>query len=251
MSGLAVGTNTLPPAGNFIQPSDHLDENWSLWLDLANRCPGFGDPYNFCTRKSESMLESFTITTDNLSFFETLKAQLSCSSQGGTMILLNESSWGIKLCIPLQPVFAQQPRKTNVLWGFAHRPGCEGDYVRRKMLHCSGEQILEEILHHLELSDDMILGVLQQSSTIPRAMPRMSSCLLTRALNDRPCIIPNGCCNVGIVGPFVEAPVRSCVDLSYGVDAARVAVSYLTGLSLPCEPAGPTFSRVMRTLIWK
>lgn len=251
VSGSAVGSNNLPPAWRSVQPSAHLDENWSLWLEVGNKYRDLGNPYTFCTRKSESMLESFTITTENVEFFDYLNDFSQCKSQAGAIILIRESSWGLNLCTPAQPVFSHQPSNVRVLWGFGRFPDTKGDYVNKSMLYCSGAQLLAEILYHLELPDGMAAEVLQHSITIPRAMPRMSSILLTRDLNDRPHIIPQTISNFGLVGPFVEIPERTCVETSYGVDAARIAVSHLMGVQWPGELPGPSMSRLWTTLLWR
>jgi oleate hydratase len=252
VSGSAVGTNNLPPAWRSVQPSDHLDENWSLWLEAGTKYQDLGNPYTFCTRKSESMLQSFTITTENVEFFDYLNTLSQCKSEAGTVFIIKDCSWGLNLCIPSQPVFSQQPRNVRVLWGFGRFPDTKGDYVNKSMVYCSGAQLMSEILYHLNLPHEMAPEVLQRSITIPRAMPRMSSTLLTRNQNDRPRIIPQSISNLGLVGPFVEIPGRTCADISYGVDAARIAVSHLMGLQpWPEEPSDPSISRLLATLLWK
>ncbi|KAJ5149774.1 hypothetical protein N7448_001352 [Penicillium atrosanguineum] len=253
VSGSAIGTNNLPPAWRSVQPSDHLDENWSLWLEAGNKYPDMGDPYTFCTRKSESMMESFTITTEHMEFFDYLNSLSRCKSEAGAIFLIKDSSWGLCLCTPAQPVFTHQPPNVRVLWGFGRFPEEKGDCVNNSMVYCCGAQIMAEIVHHLELPSEMAAEVLLQSITIPRAMPRMSSTLLTRSSDDRPRIIPKSVSNLGLVGSFVEIPGRTCVDTGYGVDAARIAVSHLMGLE-PwtleySEYSHPSFSRLLGTLI--
>ncbi|CAG8086350.1 unnamed protein product [Penicillium nalgiovense] len=252
VSGCAVGTNDHPPACHSIEAGDHLDANWSLWLEAGNKYQDLGNPYTFCTRKSESILESFTVTTKDIEFFDYLESLTQCTSQAGAIILMKNSSWGLSICLPVQPVFPQQPQDVRVLWGFALFPENEGDHVKKNMLFCSGAQVLSEILYHLDLPREMALEVLQRSITIPRAMPRMSSALLTRSLEDRAYITPKTISNLGLVGPFVETPWRTCVDVSYGVHAARIAVSRLMNLEAwPEESFGPSISRLLVTLLWK
>ncbi|KAJ5770628.1 uncharacterized protein N7511_002679 [Penicillium nucicola] len=252
VSGSSIGNNNTPPAWDSIEARDQLDANWALWLEAGNRYPDHGNPYTFCTRKSESMLESFTITTEHVEFFDYLQSLLQSKSHAGTIILMNKSSWGVRLCLPLQPVFAHQSQDVRVLWGFALFPEKEGDCFDKSLLSCSGFEILCEILHHLDIPDELASEVLQRSITIPRAMPRMSSTLLTRSLKDRPGITPESVVNLGLVGPFVETPWRTCVDTSYGVYVAREAVSRLMGLQVrPEERSGPSILRVLMTLLWR
>ena len=198
------------------------------------------------------MLESFTVTTQDIEFFDHLNTVSQCTSQAGAIILLKESSWGLNICLPVQPVFPQQAQDVRVLWGFALFPETEGDHVKKHMLSCSGEQIMSEILYHLDIDSEMATDVLEHSITIPRAMPRMSSIFLSRSLEDRACIIPKSVSNLGIAGSFVETPWRSSVDTSYGVHAARIAVSRLMGLQdWPEESRGPSISRLLISLLCK
>ncbi|CAG8875856.1 unnamed protein product [Penicillium nalgiovense] len=252
VSGCAIGTNDQPPPWHSIEASDHLDANWSLWLEVGNKYQGLGNPYKFCTRKSESILESFTVTTEDMEFFDHLESLSQCPCQAGAMIIMKDSSWGLSICLPVQPVFPQQPQDVRVLWGFALLPEIEGDHVKKSMLSCSGAEVMSEILYHLDLPRDMAMEALQRSIVIPRAMPRMSSILLTRSLEDRACITPKSISNVGLVGSFVEVAGRSCVDVSYSVHAARIAVSHLMGLEpRPEETPGPSISRLLITLLCK
>lgn len=252
VSGSAIGTNDLPPAWRSIEARDHLDANWALWLEAGNKYPDHGNPYTFCTRRSESILESFTVTTEHTGFVEYLQSLSQCQSQAGAIILMKKSRWGLRLCLPVQPVFAQQPRDVRVLWGYALFPENEGEHIKKSMLFCSGAEVMSEILHYLDLPSEMATQVLQRSITIPRAMPRMSSTLLTRSFEDRPCITPKSVVNLALVGPFVETPWRTCVDTSYGIHVARAAVSHLMGLQeRPEEHSRPSISRILINLLRK
>lgn len=121
ISGSAVGTNDIPPTWQSMKVDDMLDQNWSAWLDLGNKHRDFGDPYSFCTRQSESMLESFTITTGDLEFFDKLRKLSRCTSEAGAFIFLKNSNWKMNLCIPSQPVFSSQPPNIGVIWA-SHTP---------------------------------------------------------------------------------------------------------------------------------
>ena len=248
ISGSAVGTNDIPPVWQSMKVDDMLDQNWSAWLDLGNKHRDFGDPYSFCTRQTESMLESFTITTEDVEFFNNLSTSSQCSSEAGVFIFLRDSNWRINLCIPSQPVFPSQPPNVRVLWGLAHSPENKGNYVNKPMLQCPGADIMAELLGHLNLDYQTPIS---RTVTVPRAMPRMSAMLMTRAPRDRPQVIPQDFSNVGLLGPFVETPHYTCVDVSYGVRTAQTAVSSLMGLETHIEPLASTFSILQKVLFWR
>ncbi|KAL4912802.1 oleate hydratase [Aspergillus aurantiobrunneus] len=250
VSGSATGTDDRAPFRKSMQASEALDENWSLWLELAGKHPCFGDPYNFCTRQCESMLESFTVTTEDVEVYEQLCALSGNSAQAGAFIALQESPWRMNLCLPTQPVFAEQPRNVRVFWGFANFPMSEGKYVAKAMVRCSGAEIMHELVKHLKLDEQHLV---RRTVTVPRVMPRMSAILLPRAVGDRPGIVPEGVSNVGLVGQFCEIPQHSCVDMSYSVRTAQRAVSQLTGLGIEQQSAlgGLNLSTVVKVLCWR
>ena len=225
MSGSTGGTNSIPPSLELLDVKDKLDENWSLWLGVS---PNLGDPYNFCTRISESRLESFTITIKDIEFFSLLK--LLTHSKGGSpaLISLRHSNWFLCLYIPHQPFFPHQPNDVQVLWGYSSFPEREGNFVRKPMLRCSGREIMIELLQHLDVPLEH--PILNNSITIPRLMPRLTAPLLSRNYSDRPGIISESMANLAVVGQFVEMPDESCATMDYSVRGAQAAVYHLMGL---------------------
>ena len=249
VSGSAIGTNDHQPSWQPIEADEELDENWSLWLELGTRNRKFGNPYNFCTRQTESMIESFTITTEDIAFFERLSSLSHSPVGAGAFISLPESEWRLNICIPAQPVFSQQPYTVRVLWGFALFPWSKGNYVKKPMLDCSGAEVMTELLRHLDIPPELLL---RRTLTIPRVMPRMSGALLPRSLRDRPEIIPQNTSNIGLIGQFVQMPRYSCIDMSYGVSAAEMAVSQLMGLDVQEVKRRPLpLATLLKILIWK
>ncbi|KAJ5814506.1 hypothetical protein N7474_006283 [Penicillium riverlandense] len=247
VSGVTRGTNDRPPGRHSLEPHDELDESWSLWLEIGSRSDVFGNPYNFCTRESESLLESFTITTADPSLIEYVDLHAHNVTEAGTFISFQESSWKLSCCIPTQPVFSQQPKTIRIFWGFALLPKRPGNYVKKPMYDCSGAEITKEVLGHLHFSSPTL-----RTMTIPRVMPRMSAMLLIRSLGDRPPVIPQNISNLGLVGQFAEIPHFSCVDTSYSVRTAQVAVSQLMGIDVQyVKEKKPSILDLLRSLLWK
>lgn len=248
VSGTSTGTCNYPPPTRSIEPNEEYDENWTIWLELITHSHTFGNPYNFCTRVDDSTLTSFTITTADTCFWEFL-ASIATHAEVGAFILLPESNWDLRLCIPMQPVFGQQPENIHVIWGFALFPKASGNYVQKPMEACSGAQVITEILGHLNYH-----STVDDTTTIPRHMPRMSSLLLVRSIADRPEVIPPKTSHLALVGQFVEIPWYTCVDMSYGIRTAQIATSQLTGIPLLDDKHGHTGSTTrttLRILFWK
>lgn len=249
VSGSAVGTHYTPALIESIRAADMLDQNWSTWLALQSQSRDFGDPYSFCTHQSQSILGSFTITTEEPGFFETVKMQSRCTSEAGAFIIFKDSHWGIRLCIPAQPVFSTQPRYVRVLWGTTLYPERTGNYVKKQMVNCSGAEILTELFGHLDLAYGTFTT--RTVLVVPRVMPRMSALQLTRAPNNRPRVNPPTFANIALVGHFVEIPRRACVDLGYELRAAQLAVSHLMDYDIPTDSSESLVSTITKVLFWK
>ncbi|OJJ02470.1 hypothetical protein ASPVEDRAFT_83967 [Aspergillus versicolor CBS 583.65] len=248
VSGSTTGTNERPPFRTAMEANEALDENWSLWLTLEAKNAGFGDPYNFCTRQTETMLESFTVTTEDLEMYEHLCSLSDCPPHAGAFMALQESPWRMNLCLPTQPVFAEQPSSVRVFWGFANYPETQGRYVHKPMVTCSGAEIMVELLGHLHVDESQLVG---RTVTVPRVMPRMSAILLPRAVGDRPEVIPSSISNIGLVGQFCHLPQYSCVDVSYSVRTAQRAVEKLTGVNMKWHEERLHLCTMLKILFWR
>ncbi|KAL2817687.1 streptococcal 67 kDa myosin-cross-reactive antigen like family-domain-containing protein [Aspergillus cavernicola] len=212
------------PADQFYS---ELDENWLLWLELCTKHPKFGNAYNFCTRMQESRLEFFTITLSSPEFFDRLVNTTRDKPGPNTIFTLRDSSWLITLRIPHQPVFPDQPPHIQVCWGYALFPEKEGNYVAKPMLKCSGQEILTEVLSHLQYPHESILS---NAITIPHIQPRAAATFLPRDPEDRPRVIPPGMANMAVIGPFVEIEDEVVVTMDYSVRGAQMAVRELMGV---------------------
>lgn len=227
MSGSTRGTNSAPPSLELLDAEDNLDGNWSLWLGI---CPSLGDPYNFCTRVSESRLESFTVTIKGINFLNFLKhfKEMSKKEAGpSALISLRHSNWFLSVYLPRQPLFTRQSNDVNVFWGYGMLPEQEGNFVKKPMVRCSGREIMIELLQHLNVPLEPILD---DSIVIPRLTPRLTAPLLSRSGSDRSVIIPEKFDNLAAIGQFVELPNETSATMDYSVRGAKSAVYQLMRL---------------------
>ncbi|GKZ29842.1 hypothetical protein AbraIFM66950_006703 [Aspergillus brasiliensis] len=227
MSGSTTGTNTSPPSLELMDIEKDLDENWLLWLELSTKNPIFGNAYNFCTRMAESRLESFTVTLSSPEFFNRFTALTGDKPGSGTFVTLKDTPWLLSINLPQQPLFPDQPADVHVLWGYAMYPEREGNYIKKPMLECCGQEIMEEILKQLDFP---VQGILDHSITLPCVVPRAAATLLARLRGDRPQVNPPGIDNLGLIGQFVDIPGEVAVTMDYGVRSAQMAVRHLMGL---------------------
>jgi oleate hydratase len=142
------------------------------------------------------------------------------------VLSLAESNWKISLNIPHQPTLRSQTADTYVFSGYALAPEKEGNHVKKPMLACSGQEIMSELL---ELLNFPLKPILSLSVTIPCVVPGLTAPLLSRVMEDRPQVIPEGMTNLALLGQFVDIPGEPTGTLEYSVRGAEIAVAKLLG----------------------
>ena len=103
-----------------------------------------------------------------------------------------------------------------------------GDFIPKPMAECTGEEILTELLAHLNFPQH---PTVESATTIPCLMPFITSQFLTRAEGDRPKVIPEGSKNLGLLGQYVEIERDVVFTVEYSVRAAQMAVFGLMGVN--------------------
>src|ERR671929_547222 len=123
----------------------------ALWTRLANGRPKFGKPDVFFgdARMPLSRWVTFTVTDRGTEFIEQISALTGSESGRGGLVILKDSGWVLSLSVFHQPEIIGQPPGTSVWWGYGLYPEREGDFVRKPMTACTGEEILEETLLQL------------------------------------------------------------------------------------------------------
>ena len=224
-SSSSIGSNTTAPA----VPSPHplpkfTDPSWALWDSLSNDNTLFGNPHNFSSRAPESNWESFTVTLKSPEFFSHLSEMTNNLPGTGALVTFKDSSWLMSIVVPHQPHFIDQPEDVQVFWGYGLFPAREGDFVKKPMAACTGEEIFTELLGHLHFP---VHPTVEDATTIPCFMPYITSQFLTRSPGDRPHVIPEGSTNLAFMGQFVEIPDDVVFTVEYSVRGAKMAVSGL------------------------
>lgn len=242
-AGASLGTNLSSPPNLSLNWENEISRDWRLWQRLSQDSPKFGNPDNFLSQCLSSTVETFTTTFQGPDFM-VLYEKLTHDRPGtGAIITLAESNWAISLSVPRQPVFPNQSRSTNIMCGYALRPVNEGEFVKKPMYKCSGQEILIEVLSYLEFPIEPILST---SKTIPCGMPFGTAPLLSRHEGDRPQVIPQHTTNIACVGQFVDIPDDTTLAMEYSVRGAQIAVAELMGL--PKHPADVGKSLLLEVL---
>ncbi|KKK21426.1 hypothetical protein AOCH_000118 [Aspergillus ochraceoroseus] len=229
-----------PPPGLTANWEDLMEGDWKLWGKLSNKSLKFGDPANFLSRNQQSTVETFT-TTFKGPEFSSLYHKLTHDRPGtGSLLSLTESAWEITISIPHQPIFSDQPENVTVMLGYGLNPMGVGNYVKKPMCECSGEEILSEVLSHLGMAAQPIIST---AKTIPCGMPLATAPFLTRGFHSRSAVLPPRTTNVACVGQFVDIPGDTTLEVEYSVRGAQIAVAELMGL--PEKPPKPPRSLLM------
>lgn len=223
-----LGSHRTAPALNAQKTGD-----WTLWESLARNRRDFGQPSVFDDHIDESFWESFTVTCRDPTFFRLIEEFTGNAPGTGGLVTFRDSSWLMSIVVAYQPHFINQPADVQVFWGYGLFPNKVGDFVKKPMTECTGEEILVELASHFGFTEQLptLTGT---SQCIPCLMPYITSQFLVRRPGDRPQVVPDGSTNLAFIGQFCEIPHDVVFTVEYSVRAAQTAVYTL--LKLDKEP---------------
>lgn len=231
--------------GSITESSTYGDQNtpapithakgssWKLWENLAKQDPDFGHPDVFCENLPErSWFVSATTTLKNKKlapYFERLtkRSLYDGKVNTGGIITIVDSNWELSFTIHRQPHFKSQNPDEIVVWIYALYSDTEGNYIKKRVVDCSGKEIAEELLYHLGVPESQIseLASEENMNTVPVYMPYITSYFMPRHSGDRPAVVPNGSVNIAFIGNFAESPTSDTVfTTEYSVRTAMEAV---------------------------
>ncbi|MDD9380875.1 oleate hydratase [Streptomyces sp. ZAF1911] len=210
------------------------DASWRLWQTLAAKRPHLGDPSVFDSSLADSTWGSFTVTTQDPTFFKAMEEFSGSEAGKGGLITFKDSGWLLTIVLNHQPHFHEQPEGTYVWWGYALFPDKAGDHVGKTMAECTGREILTEVLGHLRLEQSE--QILESSVVVPALMPYITSQFLVRKAGDRPEVVPEGSTNLAFIGQYAEVPDDVVFTVEYSVRTAWTAVARLLHLDRQPPP---------------
>ncbi|MEI6288758.1 MAG: oleate hydratase, partial [bacterium] len=203
--------------------------SWELWKNLAKKSNGFGKPTVFCNDIKKSIFESFTITLNDPKFFKLVEKLTGNKAGTGGLITFKNSNWLMSLSLPHQPYFINQSKNTFVCWGYGLRPDNIGNYIKKKMSACTGQEILKELCHHLGLKKEE-KSIIKSAICLPVIMPYITSQFLKRKKSDRPLVVPSDSKNLAFIGQYVEIPKEIVFTVEGSIRSAKIAVKKLLNL---------------------
>jgi oleate hydratase len=141
----------------------------------------------------------------------------------------------LSIVLAHQPHFIGQPAEVDVFWGYGLFVDQVGNFVNKKMSDCTGEDILLELLGHLELLERRA-EIVASANCIPCMMQFITSQFMPRHIGDRPQVCPPGTTDLAFIGQFCELPDDVVFTVEYSVGSAQTAVISLLGLSTHVSP---------------
>ncbi len=143
----------------------------------------------------------------------------------GGIVSVEDSNWLMSWTINRQQQFRDQPADQISVWIDALLPDNPGNYIRKKMQDCTGEEICEEWLYHMGVPTDRIHELASNHcNTIPVMMPYVDAFFMPRELGDRPDVVPDGAVNFAFIGQFAEEPRDTIFTTEYSMRTGMEAV---------------------------
>lgn len=224
--------------GSMAKPAELIRETgavWKLWENIAKKDAAFGHPNVFCGDIDKTKWLSFTMTFKNSKMVDVIRNltgndPYSGKGATGSVVTFKDSNWLMSFTCSRQPHFMNQPDDVIVLWAYGLFPDNEGDYINKKMSDCNGEELLRELLCHLNVNESLMQEIVDSAIVIPVMMPYITSQFMPRVKGDRPEVVPNGSANLAFLGQFAEIKDDCVFTVEYSVRSAMMAVYKLLKL---------------------
>lgn len=210
---------------------------WDLWRRIAAKDAAFGRPDVFGAHIPETKWESATVTTLDAripKYIQKIAKRDPFSGKvvTGGIVTAKDSAWLLSWTVNRQPHFKAQPKDQIVVWVYALFVEKPGDYVKKPMQDCSGEEITQEWLYHMGVPvEDIAELAATGATTVPVMMPYITAFFMPRQASDRPDVVPAGAVNFAFIGQFAESRERDCIfTTEYSVRTPMEAVYTLLGV---------------------
>lgn len=244
--------------GDFHTPApkpDSVPLSAELWAKVAAKKPGkLGNPQPFFTKEEETNWESFTVTCKGEQLLKRIEAFTGNVPGSGALMTFKDSGWKLSSVIAAQPHFLNQPLDVTIFWGYGLYTDKEGDYIKKPMKDCTGEEILMEYLYQLQIPEDEMKELMETViNVIPCYMPYVDAQFQPRKMSDRPLVVPEHSTNFAMISQFVEIPEDMVFTEEYSVRAARIAVYTLMDVHKKVCPVTPYYKNpnVLRKALMK
>ncbi|SEI55269.1 oleate hydratase [Streptococcus sp. 45] len=203
---------------------------WDMWRKIAVQDESFGHPDKFCSSPEKSNWMSATVTTldDKIpTFIQKIckRDPFSGNIVTGGIVSVKDSNWLLSWTVNRQPQFRNQPKNELTVWVYALFTDREGNYIKKPMRDCTGQEICAEWLYHLGVPvEDIDKLAANSAKTVPCMMPYITAFFMPREKGDRPDVVPDGAVNFAFLGQFAETERDTIFTTEYSIRTAMEAV---------------------------
>ncbi len=226
------GDQTHAPDLSSIQ--NGAGESWDLWKNIAKQATHgeFGHPDTFCSDFEATNWMSATVQTSNPDIIDHIihickrDPRAGKVTTGGIVTVKDSTDrWYLSWTINRQPQFKAQNKDTVLIWLYALNTNTEGNYVKKAMRNCTGEEVCREWLYHIGIPTDQIEDLAKNAcNTTTCFMPYINAFFQPRKHDDRPLVVPQGSVNFAFLGQFAETPRDTIFTTEYSIRTGMEAV---------------------------
>ena len=209
-------------------------ESWDMWKNIAAQAENgeYGNPDKFCSDVNATNWMSATVATANEEIIRHIinvchrdPREGKVTTGGIVTVKDSTENWYLSWTINRQPQFHAQNKDTVLVWLYALNTDRPGNYVRKPMRECTGEEICREWLYHIGVPIDRIDTLASAAcNTTTCFMPYINAFFQPRKESDRPRVVPEGAVNFAFIGQFAETPRDTIFTTEYSMRTGMEAV---------------------------
>lgn len=209
-------------------------ESWDLWKNIAKQAKHdeYGHPDVFCSDTEATNWMSATIETSNEDIIQHIMNICKRDPRAGKVttggiVTVKDSvnNWFLSWTINRQPQFKSQNKDTVLVWLYALHTDTEGNYIKKAMRDCTGEEICQEWLYHIGINESKIKDYSENAcNTTTCFMPYINAFFQPRKNVDRPKVVPEGAVNFAFIGQFAETPRDTIFTTEYSMRTGMESV---------------------------
>ena len=209
-------------------------ESWDLWKNIAKQAKHdeYGHPDVFCSDTEATNWMSATVETSNEDIIQHIMNICKRDPRAGKVttggiVTVKDSvnNWFLSWTINRQPQFRSQNKDTVLVWLYALHTDTEGNYIKKAMRDCTGEEICQEWLYHIGMDESKIKDYSENvCNTTTCFMPYINAFFQPRKNVDRPKVVPEGAVNFAFIGQFAETPRDTIFTTEYSMRTGMESV---------------------------
>ena len=207
-------------------------ESWDMWKNIAAQDKAFGNPDKFCSDVEATNWMSATVATSDDEIIEYIKKICKRDPRSGKVttggiVTVKDSTenWYLSWTINRQPQFKSQDKDTVLIWVYSLNTNKPGNYVKKPMRECTGEEVCREWLYHIGFPIEKIDEYAKtKANTTTCYMPYINAFFQPRKNEDRPKVVPDGAVNFAFIGQFAETPRDTIFTTEYSMRTGMESV---------------------------